>query len=179
MTGTPIELLAECEAHGIRLTVYGDGGLAIDAPRDAMTPDLLARLKAHKADVLALLRPAPEAAPIDSSDPAAVWQAALDRLEGDPLSPPDLMEALRAADARWANDEPHGEPANDPAPEPLDRKCSSVDYIDAGELTPCPKCGTLELWQTLADNWRCLYCDPPTTARRLAELAARIRRRSK
>ena len=40
----------------------------------------------------------------------------------------------------------------------------------------CPKCGTLELWQTLAGNWRCLRCDPPTTARRLAELAGRIRR---
>ena len=42
---------------------------------------------------------------------------------------------------------------------------------------PCSECGTLELWQTLAGNWRCLRCDPPTTARRLAKLAERIRRR--
>ena len=66
MTGTPstlASLLAECEAHGIRLLLAGDGGLTIDAPRDALTPDLLDRLKAHKADVLAMLRPAPEAAP--------------------------------------------------------------------------------------------------------------------
>jgi hypothetical protein len=52
MTGVPTDLLAECEAHGIRLTLAGDGGLSIDAPQDALTPDLLDRLKAHKADVL-------------------------------------------------------------------------------------------------------------------------------
>ena len=43
---------------------------------------------------------------------------------------------------------------------------------------PCAKCGTLELWQTLAGNWRCLWCDPPTRARRLAEKAAQLRKRS-
>lgn len=66
MIGTPLilaDLLAECDAHGIRLALAGDGGLTIDAPQDALTPDLLARLKSHKADLLAMLRPAPEAAP--------------------------------------------------------------------------------------------------------------------
>ena len=66
MTGAPsilAELLAECEAHGIRLLLAGDGGLTIDAPQDALTPDLLGRLKANKADVLAMLRPATDAAP--------------------------------------------------------------------------------------------------------------------
>jgi hypothetical protein len=63
MTGAPIDLLAECEAHGIRLTLAGDGGLAIDAPQDALTPDLLGRLKAHKAELLAMLRPTPEPLP--------------------------------------------------------------------------------------------------------------------
>ncbi len=57
MTGTPADLLLECEAHGIRLTLAGDGGLAIDAPEDALTPNLLGRLKACKADLLAMLRP--------------------------------------------------------------------------------------------------------------------------
>lgn len=42
---------------------------------------------------------------------------------------------------------------------------------------PCPECGSLELWQTLAGNWRCLRCDPPTTAHRLLEQVQRIRRR--
>ncbi len=42
---------------------------------------------------------------------------------------------------------------------------------------PCPQCGTLELWQTLAGNWRCLHCDPPKTAIRTLETAEKIRRR--
>lgn len=54
MTGTPsvlTGLLAECDAHGISLAADG-GALTIDAPQDALTPDLLDRLRAHKADVL-------------------------------------------------------------------------------------------------------------------------------
>jgi len=59
MTGTPAmlaDLLADCEAHGIRLALADGGGLEIDTPPDALTPDLLDRLKAHKADLLARLR---------------------------------------------------------------------------------------------------------------------------
>ena len=55
MTGTPstlADLLAECDTYGIRLIPVGDGSLTIDAPQDALTPDLLARLKAHKAELL-------------------------------------------------------------------------------------------------------------------------------
>lgn len=58
MTRTPStldELLADCDAHAIRLALAGCGGLEIDAPSDALTPDLLARLKAHKGDLLAFL----------------------------------------------------------------------------------------------------------------------------
>ena len=50
------ELLADCDAHGIRLLLADDGGLTIDAPQDDLTPDLLDRLKAHKAELLTLLR---------------------------------------------------------------------------------------------------------------------------
>jgi len=66
MTGAPFllaDLLADCEAHGIRLALAGDGGLTIDAPQDALTPGLLDRLRSSKADLLAMLRPAPEAVP--------------------------------------------------------------------------------------------------------------------
>jgi hypothetical protein len=62
MTGTAAvlaDLLAECDAHGIRLALADGGGLEIDAPQNALTPELLARLKAHKAELLAVLRPAP------------------------------------------------------------------------------------------------------------------------
>jgi len=55
----PAELLTNCEALGIRLHPAGNGGLTIDAPQAALAPDTVARLKAHKAELLALLRPAP------------------------------------------------------------------------------------------------------------------------
>ena len=83
------------------------------APRSAVTPDLAQRMKAHKPELLVILR----------------------------------SEA--------------------------DRTGNQPDMIDPPD--PCPECGTLELWQTLAGNWRCQQCDPPTTARRLLELAARLK----
>ena len=66
MTRTPLilgELLAECDAHGVRLLLADDDGLTIDAPQGVLTPDLVDRLKARKADVLAMLRPTLAAAP--------------------------------------------------------------------------------------------------------------------
>ncbi len=60
---TLVDLLADCEAYGIRLLSACDGGFAIDAPQDALTVDLIDRLKAHKAELMALLWPAPETAP--------------------------------------------------------------------------------------------------------------------
>ncbi len=56
-------LLTDYDNHGIRLLLTGDGGLTIDAPQDALTSDLLGRLKSHKAELLAMLRSATEAAP--------------------------------------------------------------------------------------------------------------------
>ena len=81
MSGAPsplAELLADCDAHGIRLLLADDGGLTIDAPQDALTPDLLDRLKAHKAELLKLLLrasgfdidSAPDAEPAPIIDPA-------------------------------------------------------------------------------------------------------------
>jgi hypothetical protein len=167
MTGTPsiladllADLLADCNARGIRLSLADGYRLAIDAPQDALTPDLLGRLKEHKGELRVMLRPAPELAPINQADAAAVWQSALDRLEGDPLFPPHLMEALRAADSQWADDTEAGEAGE------------STEVSDPP--APCPECGTLELWESLAGDWRCLRCDPPTKARRLRERMVRL-----
>jgi hypothetical protein len=55
------ELLLDLGRLGIRLEA--DGERLRYFPRSALTPDLLAKLKAYKADLLAMLRPAPEAAP--------------------------------------------------------------------------------------------------------------------
>ena len=66
MSGAPsplAELLADCDAHGIRLLVADDDGLTIDAPQVALTPDLLDRLRAYKGQLVALLRPARNEAP--------------------------------------------------------------------------------------------------------------------
>jgi hypothetical protein len=57
------ELLTDCRAHGVRLVLAGNDNLMIDAPRDVLTPDLLERLRAHKAELVALLRPMPDVAP--------------------------------------------------------------------------------------------------------------------
>lgn len=80
MNGTPsplADLLADCEAHGIRLLLADDGGLTIDAPQDALTPDLLDRLKAHKAELLAMLLRA-SGFDIDNAPDAEPTPAALD-----------------------------------------------------------------------------------------------------
>lgn len=51
---TPSELMAELTSRGVRLSVRGDR-LQYDAPAGVMTPDLTARLKRHKHELLALL----------------------------------------------------------------------------------------------------------------------------
>jgi hypothetical protein len=50
-----LEIAADCDARGIRLIPECDGNLNIDAPRGALTPEFLDRLKAYKGEILALL----------------------------------------------------------------------------------------------------------------------------
>lgn len=58
-------------------------------------------------------------------------------------------------------------------PEPL-------DLIDPDELTPCPKCGKLELWQNILGGWRCEHCDPqPQRAVRFQRSSETVVRRAK
>ncbi|MDA1326293.1 MAG: hypothetical protein O3C34_16305 [Proteobacteria bacterium] len=107
MTGTHsllADLLADCEAHGIRLTPANGDGLNIDAPQDTLTPDLLARLKAHKVELLTILRGNSDAPATELTDATQLWKAVLNELDGDPLFPPEMLTALRAADARWAGE---------------------------------------------------------------------------
>lgn len=66
MTEAPMtvaELLAYCNAHGVRLAARDSGGLEIDAPQAALTPALLECLAARKAELLATLT-APAAPPV-------------------------------------------------------------------------------------------------------------------
>ena len=72
-----------------------------------------------------------------------------------------------------------GKPVN-----PIQICAESLEVI--GEVYPCIRCRGLELWESAAGDlfgltpgrWRCMKCDPPTAARRLAEAAERIRRRA-
>lgn len=65
------ELLVECDARGIRLAPARDGGLTIDAPRSALTPEVLAWLKAHKTELLAQWPPPAAFQPVLTKKPAA------------------------------------------------------------------------------------------------------------
>jgi hypothetical protein len=60
----PFELVETLAGKGVRLSVEG-GDLKCRGPKSALTPETLARLKAHKAEVIAHLLPAPEAPPVE------------------------------------------------------------------------------------------------------------------
>ena len=59
---TAAELLSELTRLGIEVVASGDR--LRYRPRSAVAPDLAAKLKMHKPELLALLRPPPEVAPI-------------------------------------------------------------------------------------------------------------------
>lgn len=186
---TATQLLADLSWHGIELVAHGDR--LRYRPRLAVTPDLAERLRTHKPELLAILRPPavpdaptvagdpenrPEATPEpEKPDAMVVWQRTLDRLKGDPLFPTDLMESLRTADVRWAPEDSNHGPGGDLPPRPLGPDASPADCIDPPD--PCPKCDGLVFWWNAWDDPRCMACDPPITAIRLLQRAERIRRR--
>jgi hypothetical protein len=60
--------------------------------------------------------------------------------------------------------------------------CADVEYDDTVEidwttLTPCKRCGSLELWWNGEGATRCLWCEPPTAAMNLLIRANEIRSR--
>lgn len=50
------QLLVSCGTHGIRLSLADGGGLSIDAPQSALTPERLNQIRAYKAELVALLQ---------------------------------------------------------------------------------------------------------------------------
>ena len=108
------------------------------------------------------------------------WQKKMNHLD---VAKSVLRRIRRAAPTQappqFSADEPSCDLPDDSALIPLGPDGWPLDCIDPDDLDPCPKCGTLELWQTLFGNWRCLRCDPPIKAQRLRALAAQIRRRTK
>ncbi len=147
---TAAELLTECQARHIDLQAHG-GQLDIDAPAGELTPELLARLRDCKPELLAMLQPQPSDVPggdrhgadgpQDDHGDAGEW------LE---LTDPDGRRCLVRSDA------------------------ADITIID---LQPCPVCGGLERWQDLAGGWHCERCEPRTRATWLREHAQRLRER--
>ena len=108
---TATQLMADLTGLGIQLVAHGDR--LRYAPRSAVTPDLADQMKVHKPELLEMLRVDGNEPNIDPTNVTSVWQAALDQLEGDPLFPPDVMNALRAANVYWASDESPVRPTDD------------------------------------------------------------------
>jgi hypothetical protein len=94
-----------------------------------------------------------------------------DRLRYSPRSAvtPDLAERMKANKRGLLAILRPEALALESADDEADYNAEALEIIDPPD--PCPECGTLELWQTLAGNWRCLRCDPLTNARRLRKLS--------
>lgn len=96
-------LIAECRRLDIHICAV-NGSLRINAPRDSMTPQLMATLKAHKPELLAILT-APPAEP-EFSERAAVreYDGGFPRDEAERLAALDCSpwDAKQAAEIRHA-----------------------------------------------------------------------------
>jgi hypothetical protein len=59
-------------------------------------------------------------------------------------------------------------------------EADGLEWIEPDEDIPfrtCPKCGGIDLWETIAGTWRCQHCDAAAwqRSRSLREKAARLR----
>ena len=148
-----LTMLSEARAAGLIVMADGDR-LVIRGPRSADT--IARRLLANKAVVMAAL-----AAVCGPDDGRA---GSLQDDDGGRFA-----DWVRRPDSRgrmgWqAPETPVMVPFDDlPRPGP-----------------PCPKCGSLELWQSVAGTWRCCHCDAAALqrSRELADLAARLRKQA-
>jgi hypothetical protein len=82
----PLDLLNKLNAVGVVVSANGDK-LAYDSPRGAITPDLLEEVKAHKAEMLAML----------------AKRAELDQRIADQLA---RLVPCRMADGQWGRVHP-------------------------------------------------------------------------
>ena len=139
---TLADLFAECDARGVWLSLAADGGLAVDGPPAALSPELLTRLRDHKRDLIDALRALREPHGAEGVQP-------------DPEAGPDSASRCRV----------------DPEPLRLDAEGWPVDALDRDgrplalvdpPVADCA-CGRMvEPWRSAdGGRWRCLACDPP------------------
>ncbi len=114
------ELLTDCRARHIRLSLDSDGGVTVDAPQDALTPGLIDQLKAHKSELLVLLTADDTSAPV--------------------FRQPDSERKLEQTTTQMAE-----EPTDPDSPRCL--RCGSADYRDIlihegrSGRRDCARCG--------------------------------------
>ncbi len=137
------QLLEDCEARGIGLSLASDGGLAVDAPEGSLTDDMVDRLKACKPQLLESLAPVAD----ETADPFSDW---IEWSEDGKtiLAHPDFLDD-RPADFGRPGPLP-AEKISPPAPDDAPRcdRCGSVRFRDVeihgGQSVrrDCAKCGT-------------------------------------
>ena len=144
------EFLAKCDAVGIRFTMAGDDGLAIDAPQNALTPNLLERLKANKREIIRLfheLGPCPDCEShrieIQTYDGFLHLKCpACDRCFGCRPATAEIAEKFRRSLKTI----------------PVLDECGIIfDYVE-----PCGVCRCADYWWNLLGDRFCSRCQPPS-----------------
>jgi hypothetical protein len=129
-----VELLERLRGLGVLLSIDGDGRLAYDAPADALGDDLLAEMRSHRDELLALVERFDERAAIVEHDGGL----ALDDLAGDPNRQSVTMSHNQNIE---------------PIPGVICPWCRRGDcLIDADDGLGCDRCGRLA-FRCLADGW--------------------------
>ncbi len=141
----------------MRLTFVAKGDQLEITGRHELRP-LVLEIMSRKADVLLALQttdvspepPCPRCGSADTGTWCLRWRhARQSRIAPAPESHPD--EQVFTADG-WIN-----------------------GTINPDEVPPCPICGSLTAWQSLAKTWRCARCDPPLAANRLSNSGVHYR----
>ena len=129
-------LIAECERAGIRLSVDG-GKLVIEAPAGVVKPDLLARLRQHKPELMEALTSGPaEAQAVEANATAAESALPPGWPSNTPKPPwwPEFLDCLGSIRLLAAREQMCGDPT-----------CGfSVAILWTDGKTAewsCPKCG--------------------------------------
>ena len=138
----------------LQIQLKADGDRLRYAPRSAVTPALAEQIKAHKGELLEILR-----------NPTA----------GREMKPDEMASVSPAASEQLIGNQPTCDTVTEHDLGPSGPDGWPVNCVDPAELTPCTECDTLELWQSLAGNWHCQNCKPPDKARQLRELAQRLK----
>jgi hypothetical protein len=160
-------LLAELRAAGVVLSVV-DEGLAFDAPADAMTEDRLARMRADREGLLALLGGGPVEVPRIEPEPQPVVDAQ-----------PEVEGVGSAVVCPWCGSDRLANDAEGVRCERCERLAwvlvgaslvradavdDAVEWLGPDEVDACPRCGDLCDTMTALGGWACSRCEPERMA---------------